>query len=92
MSTHGPASGPDDRRQLTPEAEERRLLDRQRMVRHRVERERAELLRDWIAGGGTEAEFDVAWPEIHTQLGRYRVMELGEKARNRSLMRFKKSP
>jgi hypothetical protein len=81
---------PNELRPADPDEELRRLEDRQRMVRYRNEKERRELLQDWLAGGGTEEEFEQVWPEIQAQIGRFRVMELGEKARNRSLMRFRK--
>jgi hypothetical protein len=62
--------------------------DRRRAAELRLERERRLLLADWLAGSGTAAEFDAAWPEIQAQLGRFRVMELGDRARQRSLQRF----
>jgi hypothetical protein len=70
--------------------DERRLDERRRKAQLRLERERCQLLDDWIAGGGTATEFEAAWPEIRAQLGRFRLMELGDKARQRSLTRFRK--
>jgi hypothetical protein len=62
----------------------------QRNVQNRIQREKARLLHDWIAGGGAEADFEEAWPSIHAQLGQIRVMAIGDKARNRSLTAFRK--
>jgi hypothetical protein len=76
---------------LEDEDELRRLMDRQALAGWRVEKERRELLVTWLSSGSTEAEFNEAWPAIHAQLGRMRVQELGEKARHRSLQRFRKS-
>lgn len=68
----------------------RQASDLQRNVQNRIKREKAQLLRDWIAGGGAEADFEEAWPSIRAQLGQIRVMEIGDKARNRSLTAFRK--
>ena len=68
----------------------RQTTDLQHNVQNRIKREKELLLRDWISGGGTEADFEEIWPAIHAQLGRIRVMEIGEKARSRSLTTFRK--
>lgn len=62
----------------------------QRNVQNRITREKAQLLHDWTAAGGTVADFEAAWPSIHAQLGQIRVMQIGHKARNRSLRTFRK--
>jgi hypothetical protein len=67
----------------------RQTADLQRSVQNRIRREKARLLADWTAAGGTEADFEAAWPSIHAQLGQIRVMEIGEKARSRSLKAFR---
>jgi hypothetical protein len=46
------------------------------------------LLHDWTTAGGSEADFEDAWPSIRAQLGQIRVMEIGDKARVRSLTAF----
>jgi hypothetical protein len=79
------ASGPDEGTYPTRD-------DLARRAARRVEQERQELLATWLDGGGTEAEFEEAWPAIRTQLGKVRVDELGDKARGRSLGRFRKQP
>ena len=68
----------------------RQSTEIQRNAQNRIKREKAQLLRDWIAGGGTEPDFEDAWPSIHAQLGQIRVMAIGDKARNRSLTAFRK--
>ncbi len=73
------------RRQFLEEAEERREVAARKLAS-----ERARLLRDWLDGGGTESEFADAWPEIRAQLGQFRLMAIGDKARNRSLSSFRK--
>ncbi|HUG16630.1 MAG TPA: hypothetical protein VMM78_16620 [Thermomicrobiales bacterium] len=72
--------------------EEQRLADLRRRAALRVEQEKRELLATWLDGGGTEAEFEAAWPSIHAQLGKSRVSEVGDRARRRSLNRFNKEP
>ena len=72
------------------QAAARQTSERQQIAQSRVKRERDRLLRDWTSGGGSEADFDEAWPAIHAQLGKIRVMEIGDKARNRSLTAFRK--
>lgn len=66
--------------------------DRARRAARRVAHEKRELLTTWLDSGGTEEEFEEAWPAIRAQLGRARVDELGGKARGRSLARFRKQP
>jgi len=67
----------------------RHTTDLQRNAQNRIKREKARLLADWIAAGGTEADFEEAWPSIHAQLGQIRVQEIGARARTRSLTAFK---
>lgn len=67
----------------------RHTTDLQRNVQNRIKREKARLLADWTAAGGTEADFEEAWPLIHAQLGQIRVQEIGDRARTRSLTAFK---
>lgn len=76
--------------QQPPEPTTRTSSDIQRNAQNRIQREKARLLRDWIDGGGTETDFEEAWPSIHAQLGQIRVMEIGDKARTRSLTAFRK--
>jgi hypothetical protein len=66
----------------------RHTTDLQRNVENRIKREKARLLHDWTTAGGSEADFEEAWPSIHAQLGQIRVQEIGEKARSRSLTAF----
>jgi hypothetical protein len=81
---------PPDAPPVTPEdAAERQAADRQRSASLRVEQERRQLLADWLAAGGTEEAFHEAWPAIQAQLGQMRLQQLGERARNRSLLRFR---
>jgi hypothetical protein len=60
----------------------------QRSIQNRIIREKTRLLHDWTTAGGTEADFEEAWPSIRSQLGQIRVMEIGDKARARSLTAF----
>ena len=60
----------------------------QRSIQNRIIREKARLLHDWTSAGGSEADFEEAWPSIRAQLGQIRVMEIGDKARVRSLTAF----
>ena len=76
---------PDD----TDSAAARHTTDLQRNVQNRIKREKARLLADWTAAGGTEADFEEAWPSIQAQLGQIRVQAIGDKARSRSLAAFK---
>ena len=82
------ASDPDGVQPSSPDEGRQRLLDRERAARVRLEHEKQQLLVDWVAGGGSADEFEVAWPEIQAQLGKIRVMGVGERARGRSLKRF----
>ena len=66
----------------------RHATDLQRNVQNRIKREKARLLHDWTTAGGSEDDFEEAWPSIHAQLGQIRVQEIGEKARSRSLTAF----
>ena len=66
----------------------RHTTDLQRNVENRIKREKERLLNDWTTAGGSEADFEEAWPSIHAQLGQIRVQEIGEKARTRSLTAF----
>lgn len=75
-----------------PELVARRVADLERGARNRFERERATLLSDWTAAGGAEADFDAVWPSIHARLGQIRVMEIGDRARSRSLTAFRTRP
>lgn len=77
---------PDTERNLVA----RQASDLQRNVQNRIKRERARLLHDWTTAGGSEADFEEAWPSIHAQLGQIRVAEIGERARSRSLTAFRK--
>jgi hypothetical protein len=80
LTTLGPADSPVTRH----------TTDLQRNVQNRIKREKARLLQDWVAAGGSEADFEEAWPSIHAQLGQIRVQEIGDKARTRSLTAFKR--
>ncbi|HEX5165670.1 MAG TPA: hypothetical protein VFV93_09765 [Thermomicrobiales bacterium] len=60
----------------------------QRNVQNRIMREKARLLHDWTTAGGSEDDFEEVWPSIRAQLGQIRVMEIGDKARARSLTAF----
>ena len=71
-----------------PSAAARHTTDLQRNVQNRIQREKARLLQDWTSAGGSEADFEEAWPSIHAQLGQIRIQEIGEKARSRSLTAF----
>lgn len=73
-----------------PDPVTRPASDVQRNAQNRIKREKAQLLRDWIAGGGAEADFEDVWPSIQAQLGQIRIQEIGDKARNRSLTAFRK--
>ena len=74
-----------------PETEySRHTTDLQRNIQNRIKREKSGLLHDWTTAGGSEADFEEAWPSIHAQLGQIRVQEIGEKARTRSLTAFKR--
>ena len=64
--------------------------ERREVAARKLALERSRLLKDWLDGGGTEAEFSEAWPEIRAQLGQFRLMEIGDKARNRSLLSLRK--
>lgn len=75
-----------------PDFTTRTTADLQRSAQNRIKREKARLLHDWTAAGGTEADFEAVWPSIHAQLGKIRVMEVGERARSRSLATFRKRP
>lgn len=75
---------PDPERSATA----RHTTDLQRNVQNRIKREKARLLHDWTTAGGSEADFEEAWPSIHAQLGQNRIQEIGEKARSRSLTAF----
>jgi hypothetical protein len=66
----------------------RHTTDLQRNIQNRIKREKSRLLHDWTTAGGSEADFEDAWPSIHAQLGQIRVQEIGEKARTRSLTAF----
>lgn len=87
MATDAP--GPDA---TDPDAAERQRAELARRATRRVEQEKQELLRTWLDGGGTEEEFEETWPAIRSQLGKVRLDELGEKARGRSLSRFRRLP
>lgn len=69
----------------------RHTTDLQRNVQSRMRREKARLLQDWTAAGGSEADFEAAWISIHAELGQIRVQEIGDKARTRSLTALKRS-
>src|SRR5688500_264743 len=62
----------------------RHATDLQRNVQNRIKREKERLLHGWTTAGGSEADFEAAWPSIHAQLGQIRVQEIGDKARSRS--------
>ncbi len=66
----------------------RHTTDLQRAVQNRIRREKERLLSDWTNAGGSETDFEEAWPSIHAQLGQIRIQEIGEKARSRSLTAF----
>lgn len=51
-----------------------------------LERERAHLLREWLAAGGDEAEFREVWEGVRAQLIAQRLDSVGGRARNRSLV------
>lgn len=82
MSTppHDPRNGREAERQ------------RQRIAALRLRREKERLRADWLAGGASDAEFEAAWPAIQAELNQLRVMEVGAKARGRSLRAFRKPP
>lgn len=75
-----------------PDPERQRLDEHLRRAALLVEKEKRELLATWLAGGGTAAEFEEAWPAIRAQLGKARLHDVGESARRRSLSRFRKNP
>jgi hypothetical protein len=68
----------------------RHTTDLQRNVQNRIKPEKERLVHDWTTAGGSAADFEAAWPSIHTQLGQIRVQEIGEKARTRSLTVLKR--
>lgn len=84
-------SGPQDE-YLAPQQQEmhEQVAERRESAARKLAVERSRLLKDWLAGGVTEQEFAEAWPEIRAQLGQFRLMEVGDKARNRSLSPFRK--
>lgn len=76
---------------------ERRLLTGHAAELHevavrRLALDRSRLLKGWLDGGGTEAEFAESWPAIRAQLSQMRLMEVGDTARNRSLASLRKLP
>ena len=50
-----------------------------------LERERAHLLREWLAAGSDEAAFMEVWEDVRAQLIAQRLDSVGGRARNRPL-------
>jgi hypothetical protein len=88
----GVTTDPPERNPAVPVDHKQRLSDAsQRRAALLVEKEKRELLETWLSGGGTETDFEDAWPSIRDQLGRSRLQEVGDAARRRPLSRFRRS-
>ena len=61
------------------EQEREKLLDDARRKRENEMKDRAQ--RTWIAGGGTEGEFEDAWPSLRTEMLKRRTLEDDANAR-----------
>ena len=61
------------------EQEHQKLLDDARRKRENEMRDRAQ--RTWIAGGGTEGEFEDAWPSLRTEMLKRRTLDNDANAR-----------
>lgn len=61
------------------EAEEKRKAEEERARKERVAMAAAK--REYLAAGGTEAEFEDAWPEIRKEQHRKRALSADERAR-----------
>ncbi len=60
-------------------------VDRARTASAWLERERAHLLREWLAAGSDEAAFMEVWEDVRAQLIAQRLDSVGGRARNRPL-------
>lgn len=61
------------------EQERQKLLDDARRKRENEMKDRAQ--RTWIAGGGTEGEFEEAWPSLRTEMLKRRTLDNDANAR-----------
>ena len=64
---------------------------RERRNQRQLEREREDLKEAWLSSGGTEKEFERAWPEMRKEDVRRRAEEAEAQARAESLEQMRKS-